>query len=166
MSALRSWRVELSDANAFVELHHRHHKAEVGHRFSLGVGNDVLRGVAIVGRPKAGHSLDQKRLVEVLRVATDGAKYACSWLYATAARVARECGYFAVITYTLATESGASLRAVGWWPEVLDQRDPEWNFLNRSGQRDLFAATTPKGQDLACAKVRWLWLTGNEWEAA
>lgn len=165
MSALRSWRVELSDANAFVDLHHRHHEPEVGHRFSLGCGTDTLRGVAIVGRPKAGHSLDQRRIVEVVRCATDGTRNACSWLYASAARVATELGFFAVITYTLSIESGASLRAVGWWPEELEQLDPDWNPERRTGQGALFEMPR-RGQDIACAKIRWLWLTGNEWSSS
>jgi hypothetical protein len=33
---LRLCRVELAAANAFVKAHHRHHKAVVGHKFSLG----------------------------------------------------------------------------------------------------------------------------------
>lgn len=165
MSALHSWRVELSDANAFVDQHHRHHEPEVGHRFSLGVGNGVLRGVAICGRPKAGHSLDQKRTLEVLRVATDGTRNACSWLYSAAARMARELGFYAVITYTLTVESGSSLRAVGWWPEELGQRDADWRPEGRTGQGVLFDLPR-RGQDIACPKVRWLWLTGNDWEAS
>lgn len=158
--SLRPWRVELADANAFVEKHHRHHKPEVGHRWSLGVGDEVLRGVAIAGRPKAGHSIDQRAVLEVLRVATDGTPHTCSYLYAAAARIATQQGFRAVITYTLQKESGASLRAVGWWPHPLDERDPEWDFDGRGGQMALIDLPK-KGQDLG-PKVRWLWLTGND----
>lgn len=124
-----------------------------------------MRGVAIVGRPKAGHALDQKRIVEVVRCCTDGTTNACSWLYSAAARTARELGFYAVITYTLASESGASLRACGWWPETLDVRRSDWNPEGRTGQAVLFEMPR-RGQDLACPKVRWLWLTGNEWGGA
>lgn len=165
MNALRAWRVELSDANEFIAEHHRHHEPEVGHRFSLGVGDERLRGVAIVGRPKAGHSLDQKRIVEVTRCATDGARNACSWLYSAAARSARDQGFYAVITYTLASESGASLRACGWWPLLLDEWATDWQPERREGQFMLFDLPR-RGQDLEGPKVRWLWLTGNDWEAA
>ena len=159
--SLQPFRVELVDANAFVTKHHRHHKPEVGHRFSLGVGSDTLRGVAICGRPKA-KAIDKRGVLEVLRVATDGTRNACSWLYAAAARMAQWLGFRAVITYTLRDgETGASLRAVGWWPEVLDERDPDWNSAGRGGQLTLDVLDPKKGQDLG-AKVRWLWLTGVE----
>lgn len=159
MSGLRPFRVELADANAFVDEHHRHHNPEVNHRFSLGVGDDRLRGVAICGRPKA-MGIDQRNVLEVCRLATDGARNACSWLYAAAARMAQWLGYRAVITYTLRDgETGASLRAVGWWPETLDERDPDWNSAGRGGQMTLDVLPPKRGQDLG-AKVRWLWLTG------
>jgi hypothetical protein len=161
VGGLRAARVELSDANAFVLEHHRHHDPETGHRFSLGVSDDSgLRGVAICGRPKAGHTIDQRGVLEVVRVATDGARNACSWLYAAAARVAVILGFRAVITYTLADgETGASLRACGWWPEVLPENSGDWKFDTRGGQMRLIELPTKRGQDLG-AKVRWLWLTG------
>ena len=44
--------VSLADANAFVALHHRHHKPVRGHKYSLGCFKDgQLVGVAITGRP-------------------------------------------------------------------------------------------------------------------
>lgn len=159
--SLHPFRVELAEANAFVLEHHRHHNPEVGHRFSLGVGDDRLRGVAICGRPKA-KALDERTILEVLRVATDGRRNACSWLYAAAARMAQWMGFRSVITYTLQEgETGASLRAVGWWPEMLDERDPDWNSAGRGGQLTLDVLPPKRGQDLG-AKVRWLWLTGCE----
>jgi hypothetical protein len=160
--SLRPWRVELSDANAFVDKHHRHHEPEVGHRFSLGVGDDVLRGVAICGRPKAKR-IAQRDVLEVVRVATDGTRNACSWLYARAAGIARDMGFCAVVTYTLASESGASLRACGWWPESLPENQGDWKSDLRDGQVRLdLELPSKRGQDLG-PKTRWLWLTGNEW---
>jgi hypothetical protein len=43
--------LELKQANAFVEQHHRHHKPARGHRFSIGCvdADGVLRGACIVG---------------------------------------------------------------------------------------------------------------------
>ena len=38
----------------------------------------------------------------------------CSFLYAAAARAAKAMGYWKIITYTLDTENGASIRAAGW----------------------------------------------------
>ncbi len=41
-------------------------------------------------------------------------KNACSFLYGAAARAAAAMGYKRIITYTLESENGASLRASGW----------------------------------------------------
>ena len=106
--------ISLSEANAFVALWHRHHKPVVGHKFSIGCEADGrLAGVAIVGRPVSRY-LDDGKTLEVNRLCTDGTKNACSFLYAAAARAARAMGYQRIITYTLDTEGGASLRAAGW----------------------------------------------------
>ena len=106
--------VSLKDANAFVAAHHRHHKPVTGHKFSVGCTADgVLVGVAIVGRPVSRY-LDDGHTLEVNRLCTDGTTNACSFLYAAAWRAARAMGYRKIITYTLASEDGASLRAAGW----------------------------------------------------
>ena len=106
---------ELNDANAFVRLHHRHHAPCVGHKFSLAVtdAEEVIRGVAIVGRPVA-RSLDNGLRLEVNRVATDGCPNACSALYGAARRACFALGYKSLITYVLHTEPGTSLKAAGW----------------------------------------------------
>jgi hypothetical protein len=54
--------------------------------------------------------------LEVLRVCTDGTSNACSFLYGRTAKIARLMGYGRIITYTLESEGGASLRAVGAKP--------------------------------------------------
>lgn len=132
--------IELRQANEFVALHHRHHPPEVGHRFSIGVKNvetGVLCGVAIVGRPKA-RMIDQRRVVEVTRLVTDGTRNACSLLYASAARAAKAIGYDEIITYTLESEPGTSLRAVGW-EEVSLVRAEEWSRPSRRRKPTLVA---------------------------
>ena len=106
--------VSLAQANEFVRQHHRHHKPVAGHKFSIGCAeNERLCAVAIVGRPVSRY-LDDGFTLEVNRLCSDGTKNACSILYAAAARAARAMGYRKIITYTLDTESGASLRAAGW----------------------------------------------------
>lgn len=106
--------VPLAAANAFVAEHHRHHKPVQGHKFSIGCMSDgKLVGVAIVGRPVSRH-LDNGTTLEVTRLCTDGTKNACSFLYGAAWRAARALGYIKIITYTLESENGASLRASGW----------------------------------------------------
>ena len=70
-------------------------------------------GVAIVGRPVA-RMLDNGWVLEVNRCCTDGTRNACSALYGAAWRAARALGYRRLITYTLPSEGGASLRGAGW----------------------------------------------------
>lgn len=117
---LRTHPLELADVNAFVEAYHRHHKKVQGHRFSQGVTDEdgVLRGVMAVGRPVA-RKTDQRTILEVTRVCTDGCPNACSALYGAACRVQRAAGYVKVITFTLLTEPGTSLRAAGWKPVAI-----------------------------------------------
>ena len=106
--------VSLKEANAFVAEHHRHHGPVTGHKFSIGCALDGrLAGVAIAGRPVSRY-LDNGLTLEVTRLCTTGEKNACSMLYAAAARAAKAMGYKKIITYTLDTEHGASLRAAGW----------------------------------------------------
>jgi hypothetical protein len=107
--------MELADANQFVVQHHWHHSVVVGHKFSLGATDEAgsLRAVCIVGRPVA-RKLDGGWTLEVTRLCSDGCPNACSALYAAAWRAARALGYRKLITYTLATEPGTSLRAAGW----------------------------------------------------
>lgn len=87
-SSLTIVRIELGEANAFVEEHHRHHKPVVGHLFSIGATQaDRIVGVVIVGRPVA-RMRDDGATAEVTRLCTDGTRNACSFLYGAAARAA------------------------------------------------------------------------------
>ncbi len=106
--------ITLAEANAFVEKYHRHHKAVVGHKFSIGATDgEKIVGVAIVGRPVSRY-LDDGLTLEVNRCCTDGTKNACSILYAAAWRAARAMGYKKIVTYILESENGASLKASGY----------------------------------------------------
>jgi hypothetical protein len=102
------------EANAYVAQHHRHHKPVTGAIFCVAASDgETVRGVAIVGRPVA-RALQDGWTAEVTRCCTDGARNACSMLYGAAWRAARAMGYRKLITYTLAEEGGASLRAAGF----------------------------------------------------
>lgn len=108
-------RVELSDASAFVSKHHRHHTPPIGHLFSLGafLGDDMV-GVAIVGRPVSRHR-DDGLTAEITRLCVrEGVRNAASFLLGKCARAALALGFRRIGTYTLARESGTSLRAAGW----------------------------------------------------
>jgi hypothetical protein len=108
----------LEEANAFVAAHHRHHQPTPVAKFSIAaVSSGQIVGVVIVGLPKARMAMDGWTL-EVTRLATDGTRNACSLLYGAARRAAFALGYSRILTYTLAEESGASLRAAGFAEEA------------------------------------------------
>ena len=119
-----------SEANAFIEQHHRHHGGVVGFKFCIGASqDDEIVGIATVGRP-VSRSLDDGWTLEVTRCCTDGAKNSCSFLYAAAWRAARAMGYKRLITYTSTDEAGASLRGAGW--KVVGQvKGRSWSCKSR-----------------------------------
>lgn len=57
---------------------------------------------------------DDGQTLEILRCCTDGTHNACSKLYGACCRIGFDMGYERIVTYTLASESGASLRAAGF----------------------------------------------------
>lgn len=118
--------ITLKVANEFVLQYHRHNKQVVGSRFAIGLKNgDKLVGVAICGRPISRH-LDNGLTLEVYRVCTDGTKNATSMLYSRCKRIGQLMGYEKIITYTLQSESGSSLKALGATVEKnVDGR--QWN---------------------------------------
>lgn len=106
--------VSFEDACAFVAQHHRHHQPPQGQKFSIGVAqHDKVVGVVIVGRPISRMMQDGWTL-EVTRLATDGTRNACSFLYAAAWRATRAMGYRKLTTCILDTEPGTTLKAAGW----------------------------------------------------
>lgn len=115
MGALHLGPIDYHNAATFVGVHHRHSKPPVGHKFSIGCynGDGMLVGVCMVGRP-VGRYLDDGETLEVNRCCTDGTRNACSMLYGAAQRAAQALGYKRIITYTLESENGASLRASNW----------------------------------------------------
>ena len=142
---------DLATANEFVRKLHRHSRPVIGHKFAVGVADEVgtLRGVAIVGRPVA-RVLDDGRAVEITRVCTDGARNACSMLYGAARRAARAMGHAPIYTYTLPAEGGASLRAAGFrFDGEAGGASIQWH--NRPGR-----TARPVGDDLVGGKWRWI----------
>ena len=120
---LPGWQVvptTLRKANDFVAVHHRHtgRTARNGGKFAIGLAFDgVLVGVAIVGNPLSATLMDGLT-AEVLRVCVSpkGAEHrgACSQLYGACWRAWKAMGGRRMITYTLDSEDGASLRGAGW----------------------------------------------------
>lgn len=103
----------LDEANAFVDQHHRHRDPVTGCKFCIGLAVDgQIVGVAIVGRPVA-RANDNGLVAEVNRLCTDGTRNAPSKLLSAVKKICRMMGYQRLVTYTLPTESGASLRGAG-----------------------------------------------------
>lgn len=133
----------------FVNSYHRHHNASIGCKFCLGLmNNDTLCGVAICGRPVSRH-FDDGFTLEINRVCTDGTKNACSMLYGACCRVARAMGYQKVITYTLISESGASLKASNFKCEG-EAGGTHWTGVRERKQESFF--DEKKNDEM---KVRW-----------
>ncbi len=122
-----------AQVEAFIATHHRHHLPPVGWVFHVALARaGVVVGVATVGRPVA-RKLDNGTTAEVTRCCVIDApegRHAASKLYATCWRIARAMGYQRLITYTLASESGTSLRAAGW-RSLYETRGASWNVPSR-----------------------------------
>lgn len=119
------------EASEFVAAFHRHNKPPRGALFQVGASDgERLVGVAMVGRP-VSRTLQDGATAEVLRccVLDDAPKGSCSFLYGACWRAAKALGWRKLITYTLATESGASMRGAGW--KVVAEVDPAQNGWHR-----------------------------------
>lgn len=145
---MRPQPISIREASRLCSMWHRHLDGRGRALFAVGVSDGrALVGVAIVGRPVARH-LQDGTTVEVLRVATvDGAQLgACSWLYARCRRIAYALGYARLITYTLASESGASPRGAGFTQAAEIPAAPGWNRKKRPRKASPVDNT---------AKIRW-----------
>ena len=153
--------VTQAEAKAFVAQHHRHNDPPLGSICQIGLESEgVLVGVAILGRPVA-RMLQDGYTAEVLRTCTTGERNANSMLYGAATRVATGLGYRRMVTYTLESESGSSLKAAGWVSHgVTSPAGSSWVRESRSGgyQKaehglDLFGEHKMRPYE---AKVRWV----------
>ena len=147
--------ITLHDANAYVEQNHRHNMPTQGHKFSIACySSGQLCGVAIAGRP-VSRVMDDGLTIEILRVCTDGTRNACSFLYGACVRCAKAMGYRRVITYTLKSEPGSSLKASGFSIDG-ETRGTNWDTPARRRQElqiDLFGAVRKYPDE---NKVRWI----------
>ena len=151
--SLQAVPVKLSEAIEYVRNFHRHNKPPAGGLFAVGVsdGNSLV-GVAIVSRPVSRH-MDNGETAEVIRccVNDDAPKGSCSFLYARCWQACKALGWKKLITYTLQSESGASLKGAGWkviaelkgsngvgwqtrpgreWQEVVGQAKFKWEAVS------------------------------------
>jgi hypothetical protein len=142
----------IREACDFVERHHRHlgRTPNDGGKFAIGlVIGDELIGAAVVGRPTSRmlQEIQGPGTAELLRncVSSAAPRNACSRLEARCKRIWQLMGGTRLVTYNLASESGASLRAVGFAPEC-EVKARSWNTPSRPR-----AARAIEDED----KVRW-----------
>ena len=133
---LELYPISFKEACEFVKTHHRHLRPPQGHKFSISCvkAGDVV-GVCMVGRPVARH-LDNGLTFEIRRVATDGTKNACSFLYSASWRIARNLGYKKLITSILSSETGRSLYAA------------DFKCVGEAGGGNWYSAKRPRSTDL------------------
>lgn len=142
--------ITLAQANAYVDLLHRHNGRLPSAKFAVAVVDDsrAVRGVGVAGLPKA-RMLSNGFTIEINRVCTDGTPNACSALYGACIRAAKAMGYCRVVTYVLNSEPGTSLRAAGMG-RAGDAGGGSWKGRNNNkGQ-----ASYVDGHDTG-PKVRW-----------
>ena len=130
-TSLRITPIDISEAKLFVQRHHRHHGPPTGARCAIACSiGDEVRGVAIIGRPTAREDQDGYTS-EITRVCViEGTPNACSMLYGACWRAAKALGYLRLITFTLQSESGSSLRGAGF--RLIGERPGRsWNVPGR-----------------------------------
>jgi hypothetical protein len=128
----------LSEAIEFVGNFHRHNKPPPGGLFSLGASDGQrMIGVGIVSLPVSRVLMADGVTLEVTRccVVDDAPLGACSAIYGACWRAAKALGYQRLVTYTLQSESGASLRGAGW--RVIGERSARdaGGWQNRPGRQ-------------------------------
>ncbi|MFC2953137.1 XF1762 family protein [Marinicaulis aureus] len=125
----------IKQANEFIKEYHRHHRPTIRScgRWALAAldydQNTV--GVAIAGNPVSANFMDGYT-IELTRlcVKESAPKGTCSFLISTCCKIWRTMGGTRVITYTLDTESGASLKGAGW--KLADSVKPHKRWQNKS----------------------------------
>jgi hypothetical protein len=141
----------ISEANLFVANFHRHNKPSPVSLFSVGASDGTnMVGVAIVGLPVSRVLMADGTTLECTRCCViDGApKGTCSALYGAAWRATKALGYRRLVTYTLQSESGASLRGAGFRVVAeLKPRSDSSQWTSRPGRE----WQSVVGQ----AKIRW-----------
>lgn len=111
--------ITIKAANEFIKGFHRHHRPTIRNsgRWALAAVNlsDEVVGVVIAGNPVSASYMDGYTLELTRLCVKEGApKGTCSFLLSKSCAIWRTMGGQRVITYTLETESGASLKGAGW----------------------------------------------------
>jgi hypothetical protein len=144
--------ITLGEGKEFVRRFHRHNMPPLSWKFGVGITlDDNLVGVALAGRPVA-LPLDTRFNIEITRVCVVETKNGNSRLYGAICRAASNLGYRVAYTYTLQSESGASLKAAGFEIDAMLDPRPTWNCAARTReQTNLFGEEQRPPE----AKIRW-----------
>lgn len=135
------------EAARFITRHHRHHVPPVGSIVCIGLWEGgTLVGVGVLGRA-VSRALQARGVCEITRlcVAPD-VRHAASALAGRMRLVAQALGFTRCVTYTLAEEGGASLRAVGFQADMALAGGGEWSVRSRPRAAANYPVTR---------KVRW-----------
>ncbi|WP_131658090.1 XF1762 family protein [Ectopseudomonas composti] len=111
--------ISIKEANEFIAEYHRHHRPTVRNNGKWALAAQDLTGeifgVVIASSPVSATYMDGLTIELTRLCVKEGApKGACSFLLSKCCAIWRSMGGQRVITYTLASESGASLRGAGW----------------------------------------------------
>lgn len=144
--------ITLDEAKQFVGRVHRHNKPPLSWKFGVGLEfKDELIGVAMAGRP-VSRGLDKPANIEITRVCVKECRNANSRLYGAVLRAAKALGYRIAYTYTLESESGSSLRAVGF---EVDETLPPRSTWDTPARRRMQTNMFGEEQRPVGAKIRW-----------
>lgn len=111
--------ITIKAANKFIKEFHRHHRPTIKNRgrwaLSAITKTSEIVGVVIAGNPVSASYMDGQT-IELTRlcVKESAPKGTCSFLLSKCCSIWRLMGGSRVITYTLESESGVSLRGAGW----------------------------------------------------
>lgn len=111
--------ISIKEANGFIAEHHRHHRPTTRNNgkwalAAVDLSGEVV-GVVIASSPVSATYMDGVTIELTRLCVKDGApKGACSFLLSKCCAIWRSMGGERIITYTLASESGASLKGAGW----------------------------------------------------
>jgi len=144
----------------YINRMHRHNVAPQGHKFSIELTSLGFRvGVLIASEPKARH-LNDGYTLELNRCCADERYHnVCSALNGKAVRMGKEMGYRRFISYTLTTESGASLMGSGFRKDgIVKGKKEGWSSKSRPRK---MPERYPTGD-----KQRWVLHVKKEWQAA
>jgi len=152
MSKLRVVPFTIRKANEFIGKHHRHSRKVQGGKYAIAaIFEEDIVGVAIVGRPVA-RLMDDGFTAEVTRccVLPTAPKGSPSFLYGKCWRIWQQMGGDRMITYTLKSESGASLRGAGW--KITGRTQKRTNGIGTWGSKERTREYYPIYGQL---KLRW-----------